>query len=460
MRLRTYLILAGVAVFLASFGFAFSDAAAGSSPKGEADIVSSPPVQIDNDSCLFCHSDEDLNIQFKNGDILSLTINPDLFAKSTHGSSDLNCVTCHSDIKTFPHPERTAQSYREFKMDYYTICKQCHEEQFNLTLDSVHQRELAAGNNNAAVCTDCHNPHTQQYLTDKDTGALLDYARLHIPETCAQCHSAIYDKYKESVHGKALTQEGNLDVPTCIDCHGVHNIQNPETVTFRNSTPFLCAKCHTNNALMHKYGISTNVLNTYVADFHGTTVVLFDKTYPDQPTNKPVCTDCHGIHDIADVNDPANGLAIRENLLVRCQKCHPDATTNFPDSWMSHYIPSPDEYPVVYYVNLFYKFFIPAVLGPMALLVLMDFGRATINRFKKSKSARREEKTLPEPFEEMVVSDPEEETKPEQAKETELEQPEKKVVTEAAIEEKKSEDIDQSKEKTEPSDEEENSNDR
>ena len=89
MRLRTYLILAGVAVFLASFGFAFSDAAAGSSPKGEADIVSSPPVQIDNDSCLFCHSDEDLNIQFKNGDILSLTINPDLFAKSTHGSSVL-----------------------------------------------------------------------------------------------------------------------------------------------------------------------------------------------------------------------------------------------------------------------------------------------------------------------------------------------------------------------------------
>ena len=41
------------------------------------------------------------------------------------------------------------------------------------------------------------------------------------------------------------------------------------------------------------------VLNTYVADFHGTTVVLFDKTFPDQPTNKPVCTDCHGFHDVA-----------------------------------------------------------------------------------------------------------------------------------------------------------------
>jgi outer membrane biosynthesis protein TonB len=41
----------------------------------------------------------------------------------------------------------------------------------------------------------------------------------------------------------------------------------------------------------------------------------------------------------------------------------------------------------VYYVNLFYKFFIPAVLGPMAILVVMDFGRMLINRFKKPKRA-------------------------------------------------------------------------
>ncbi|MEJ1644175.1 hypothetical protein SMA60_28565, partial [Escherichia coli] len=85
---------------------------------------------------------------------------------------------------------------------------------------SVHQNALAAGNTDAAVCTDCHNPHTQKRLTNPDTGKLLGYARLHIPQTCAQCHSAIYDQYKESVHGKALTEDGNLDVPTCTDCHG------------------------------------------------------------------------------------------------------------------------------------------------------------------------------------------------------------------------------------------------
>ncbi len=405
MRLRTYLILAGVMVLLVSFGFAISDAAAGSSPRVDAAVVSVPPVQIDNESCFFCHSNENLNIQFQSGDVLSLAINPDLFAKSTHGSNGLTCVTCHVDIKSFPHPERNSESYREFKMDYYTICRDCHEEQFNLTLDSVHQRELAAGNNEAAVCTDCHNPHTQQYLTN-DSGELLDYARLHIPETCSQCHSAIYETYKGSVHGAALTQQGNLDVPTCINCHGVHNIQSPNTVTFRNTTPFLCAECHTNNALMHKYGISTDVLNTYVADFHGTTVVLFDKTFPDQPTNKPVCTDCHGVHDIAFADDPNKGLQTRENLLVRCQQCHPDATANFPDSWMSHYIPSPEKYPVVYYVNLFYKFFIPAVLAPMALLVVMDFGRMIINRFRKPKHVAKAEQAADAKAESDVAAEP------------------------------------------------------
>jgi predicted CXXCH cytochrome family protein len=476
MRLRTYLILAGVAVLLVSFGFAFSDAAAGSGPKGEAVVSSSPPVQIENSSCLFCHSDENLNVTFDNGDVLRLTIEPNAFDKSVHGSNGLDCVTCHTNIRTFPHPDRNAVSYRDFKLNYYTICKNCHEEQFNLTLDSVHQRQLAAGNNEAAVCTDCHNPHTQQRLTNADTGKLLDYARLHIPETCSQCHSAIYDEYKESVHGSALTQEGNLDVPTCIDCHGVHNIQSPNTATFRNSTPFLCAQCHTNNALMQKYGISTDVLNTYVADFHGTTVVLFDKTYPDQPTNKPVCTDCHGVHDIVRPDDPTKGLEVRENLLARCQKCHPDATANFPDAWMSHYIPSPEKYPVVYYVNLFYKFFIPAVLGPMALLVVMDFGRMMINRFRKPKKAATEEPETETPVENAAETDVAEETsaaeeeaetkQPEQVEEataTEPEQEEKKNEPEAS---EQSEDVDQPKEESEPpvesesSDEEEKSNDQ
>ena len=390
MRQGVSLITLGVAACLIGYAVFYSPASAApiEMPVSQASIYSNS--QPDNTGCLACHDDNELKVTLKSGEVLPLTIKREAFEKSTHGVNDVACVTCHTEIEGFPHPERTTETLREVKLKYYTSCQQCHSEQFELTLDSVHQKSLASGNTNAAVCADCHNPHTQQRLTDEKTGELLDYARLHIPETCARCHSAIYGSYRESVHGAALTQAGNLDVPTCIDCHGVHNIQSPNTASFRNTTPDLCARCHTNNALMHKYGLSTEVLNTYVADFHGTTVTLFEKSFPDQPTNKPVCTDCHGIHDIVRVDDPNKGLHVRTNLLSRCQTCHPDATSDFPEAWLSHYIPSPEKYPIVYYVNLFYKFFIPGVLIPMAVLVSMDFVRMVINRLRKPKPVRAE----------------------------------------------------------------------
>jgi hypothetical protein len=222
--------------------------------------------------------------------------------------------------------------------------------------------------------------------TDPKTHDLIQEARLSIPVTCSKCHNEIYQKYRTSVHGAALTEEANTDVPTCIDCHGVHNIGNPTTAAFRLKSPELCASCHTNPAIMDKYGISTNVLNTYVADFHGTTVTLFEKQSPDAQTNKPVCYDCHGVHDISRVDDPKTGIEMQQNLLVRCKQCHPDATSNFPSAWMSHYIPSPDHYSLVYYVNLFYKFFIPAVLGFMVALVGLDVGHSVYTKTRRSKS--------------------------------------------------------------------------
>jgi hypothetical protein len=52
---------------------------------------------------------------------------------------------------------------------------------------------------------------------------------------------------------------------------------------------------------------------------------------------------------------------------------------------MSHYIPSPEHYSLVYYVNLFYKFFIPLVLGGMVALVGMDLGHTFFVRFRRGK---------------------------------------------------------------------------
>ncbi len=356
-------------------------------------VVAAPRLQEDkpsDETCLACHQQQGMTVEI-GGQPLPLTIDSGKFEASVHGTENIACVDCHTNITGFPHPEVTASSPRDFSLELYPTCQQCHTEQYEKVLDSVHQKALAAGNTNAAVCTDCHNPHTQTRLTNKDTGELLLGARLVIPQTCAKCHNGIYETYKQSVHGAALTEEGNQYVPTCIDCHGVHDIGDPSSNTFRNSTPYLCANCHTNETIMKQYGISTNVLSTYVADFHGTTVQMFEENYPDQPTNKPVCTDCHGVHDIMRPDDAEAGIAFKKNLLVKCQQCHPDATTaTFTDSWMSHYEPSPEVFPMVYYVNLFYKFFIPAVLGGMLFYVLTDVYRRFVARSTPAKGEAHE----------------------------------------------------------------------
>ncbi|GAB4502872.1 MAG: hypothetical protein Fur0035_24300 [Anaerolineales bacterium] len=339
--------------------------------------VARPAPQADapkNEMCLACHAQQAMQIPLESGETLSLYVNGESFKTSAHGAKEVACAACHSDITTFPHPERKAKSLREVTTQFSQTCQQCHADENGKTMQSVHQAARDSGNLNAAACADCHNPHA--------TRPVAEMTKAETAATCAQCHNAIYETYKTSVHGSALIGEGNLDVATCTDCHGVHDIQNPTTTQFRNETPKLCAKCHTDPAIMDKYGLSTQVYSTYVADFHGATVTLFETTDPSLPTNKAVCTDCHGIHDISRVNDPATGITIKKNLLVKCQQCHPGLNENFPDAWMGHYIASPTKYPIVYYVNLFYQILIPTVLGGMAIFVISDFARRMIDRRK------------------------------------------------------------------------------
>ena len=335
-------------------------------------------AQGDNSTCLGCHSSPGLNIKLPNGDVLPLTMDPTIYNASVHGAAGLQCTACHTNITGYPHPKVTAKDRRDFQMERYQQCQSCHADQYKASLDSNHARALAAGNRQAAICTDCHGAHDIQKPNQP---------RQKISASCQKCHSTIYEKYTASVHGAALMDTSNPDVPVCTDCHGAHSQDDPTTAAFRLKSPDICGKCHGNAALMEKYSISTDVFNTYVADFHGTTVTLFEKQHPDQPTNKAVCTDCHGVHDIAKVTD-TDASVVKANLLVTCQRCHPDATPNFPDSWVGHFQPNRDRFPIVYYVNLFYKFLIPAVIGAMALFVLVDAIHRIIRRFqRKSESS-------------------------------------------------------------------------
>lgn len=346
--------------------------------------------QPDNTLCLACHSRPDEVHQFPNGDTVSITVDEQAYNQGVH--ANLACQTCHTNITEYPHPENAAQSAKEYTLQYQNSCNNCHPGQVEATKDNAHAQLAQQGNPNTPICADCHEPHATDPIQKDANGDPAPQESAEIANICAKCHSTIVEEYKTSVHGAGVFGEFNPDVPSCNDCHGVHKISQARTVEFRLNSPDLCSNCHTRADIMDKYGISTDVMDTYVSDFHGTTVMLFEPAVPGQNTNKPVCYDCHGVHNIASVDDPQRGLEVKQNMLVTCQKCHPDATENFPTSWMSHYIATPQRFPLVYYVQLFYKFFVPGVLGAMMIFVVSDilYKAGITGRKPKTEKASKE----------------------------------------------------------------------
>ncbi len=335
-----------------------------------------------DETCKTCHNLLQSKLTLESGDTISLHVNPEIIEQSVHGERqveeydyrELLCTDCHRDQARygFPHEPVAPPDARRFTIEMSNLCQECHPEVFDRQQDSTHADALAAGNINAATCADCHGGHDIQ---------VPDEPRGRISQTCAQCHAAINEQYADSVHGAALLGENNPDVPVCIDCHGVHDIDDPTTALFRNRSPELCAGCHADKDMMSQYDISTEVFETYVSDFHGTTVQLFEKQSPDQETNKAVCYDCHGVHDILPATDEHSHI-MKENLLATCRQCHPDATANFADAWMSHFRPSLEHNPLIYLVDLFYIILIPAVLGGFLLFISTDIYRRVMNTWR------------------------------------------------------------------------------
>lgn len=328
--------------------------------------------EANSDFCIGCHGPPGRTMTFPNGDTVSTSIELEALHESVHGTDNswqaLACTDCHENYD-LPHPPLQAESARAFTIQQSELCARCHETQHEGQMDSSHARALADGNLDAATCIDCHGSHAIPVPNEP---------RSRISQTCRQCHSAIFDEYATSVHGAALLENDNPDVPTCIECHGVHSIGDPTTAMFRNRSPELCASCHANAELMEPYGVSTDVFDTYVDDFHGTTVTVFHSEDPNVPTGKAVCFDCHGVHNIKRPSDPDSG--IKENLLVTCQQCHPTATTNFSDSWTGHHRPSLRQNPLMLLITIFYAVVIPSTTVFLLFLVGTDIYRQARGR--------------------------------------------------------------------------------
>jgi predicted CXXCH cytochrome family protein len=320
--------------------------------------------------CLSCHGYA-LTMAFRSGESISLTIDKSSLKDSVHNK--LGCSDCHYGFSSEDHPRRNFRTKREYSLAASEDCRRCHFDKYAKTMESIHYSVLSQGNLNAPVCTDCHGSHSIPRGGRE---------RIFTTHKCQRCHADIYNIYAKSVHGSALFNEKNQDVPVCVDCHKAHDITNPLTLEYHERIPEMCGNCHASKAIAGKYGLSINVVKTYLTDFHGVTLSLYKKQR--ESLYKParpiaVCTDCHGTHNISSTRG-TDAAILKVNLAKRCQQCHKNATKNFPDAWLSHYEPSMRSAPLVFIVNLLYKVFIPVLVIGLFLQILLHIWRYAVDR--------------------------------------------------------------------------------
>jgi predicted CXXCH cytochrome family protein len=355
-----------MAVFVSTWLLLFTWLWTPTSAAAQSSSATSAKEEIE--TCLGCHSDGTLAVTFADGKTHTLAVDGAMFGASVHGQQ-MTCTDCHAGMGELPHPERTFRNLAEYRASFREVCKSCHFENYSQSLDGVHYALASHGNDRAPYCADCHTAHGIQPAGKPRTA---------ISRTCARCHPAVYDIYAKSVHGRALLEAQNQDVPVCTDCHRAHDIADPRATAWLLKTPALCGKCHTNATMMAKYGLSPNVLQSYLADFHGMSASLAKNgRAPSKVT--ALCIDCHGVHNIMRVTDPGSPV-LKANLVKTCQKCHPGAPAAFPAAWLSHYEPSWQKSPLVYSVRIFYTLFIPFVIGGLVLQILLHLWRLVVNR--------------------------------------------------------------------------------
>jgi predicted CXXCH cytochrome family protein len=285
------------------------------------------------------------------------------------------CTDCHGEhqISSVKGPEFTKMKIKE-------MCMNCHvknakvlalthttQEDIRHYERSAHWKALKAGNEKAAVCSDCHTGHAMLPAVDPNSSI----NKHNISKTCGKsgCHSIQKNDYLVSGHYKSL-KDGKNDAPGCADCHGNHQIESPDRFsTTGEKSQFiakLCSDCHASVKLSTKYGFSEFQTNSYFKSYHGLAVQGGSKYAAN-------CSSCHNYHDVRPSSDPLSSIN-RANLSKTCGKCHPNAKID--DAFTKvHVTNSEDESILLYLVKTFYIWMIILTIGTMFIHNVLDLIR-------------------------------------------------------------------------------------
>jgi nitrate/TMAO reductase-like tetraheme cytochrome c subunit len=355
---------------------------------------STPPAPT-NDDCLMCHGEADARREAGT----SVFVDPGKLGASVHGQAQLSCVDCHVDLATadLPHAEKLPPAQ----------CGACHD---SAAYDkSVHGAAVVAGKDRAPTCAACHGAH--DVLPSKDP--LSRTYHLNLSRTCGGCHGGtaaqaggppggnILSQYEDSIHGRALMRSGLTVAPSCVSCHGAHDIASKTESASKvhrlaladtcgachegierqyvggrhgglvqNGDPRapVCADCHSAHGIQRADEAGwkvevisecghchTDKLHTYRDTFHGQVTELgFARV--------ATCADCHGAHEMLPASDPRSPVSAAR-VVATCQKCHEGANANFA-RYHPHADPHDREHhPPLYYTARFMEILLIGVFS-------------------------------------------------------------------------------------------------
>ena len=251
-------------------------------------------------TCLACHGDP-----AKAGGHL---VDGEKAGRSVH--KDMGCTDCHEGFEVHPHPKDTKSE----------TCVGCHEDAAKALGKSVHAPAATPGpeGSRAAGCVDCHGVHDVFRSKDRES-------RLHPlngPATCLACHEGHAGaegatqpgmpprvSYTDGVHAHALLKSGLTVAPSCITCHGGHDIlhsSDPASRVHMAKAADLCGSCH------------VGVVEQYRTSVHG--MVPRDATKTSNHREPATCIDCHHPHRTR----RASSRDFKLEIIETCGGCHED----------------------------------------------------------------------------------------------------------------------------------------
>ena len=198
-------------------------------------------------------------------------------------------------------------------------------------------------------CLECHaaQPHPQAKAAVVDTTVLQGSVHASLTCTdchsidpkvphagnravfCGKCHNAEAESFSKSPH--VLGRQANIEkLPTCITCHGGHEvlaISNPNARTNHRNSVKLCIACHEDEQLTGQVPNmpTASAIKAYENSVHGRALMI------DGNMKAPACVDCHGSHNFQPSDQPESPV-YKSHVAATCGHCHHDISQTYTES--------------------------------------------------------------------------------------------------------------------------------